>query len=113
MERLDTISDAWLDLAASDSFAEKTSAEFNAEVQKSLAVRKEILDLENKLKEKLLEREAIDTANWNLAQLVVLRVAGSPKFGKNSGLYQTMGYVPTSERKSGLTRKRVEKNGDK
>ena len=112
MEKLDTVNEAWQDLAVADSFADKTAAEFNAEVQKSVAVRQEILDLENKLKQKLMERDTIDKANWDLSQLVVLSVAGSPRFGKNSGLYEAMGYIPTDHRKSGLTRKRLNGNGN-
>jgi hypothetical protein len=107
MDKLDTINDAWQDLAPTDPFAEMTAAEFDAEIQKSVAVRKEILDFENKLKEKLMERDVIDAANWELSQYVVSSVAGSRKYGKNSALYQRMGYVATSERRSGLTRKRV------
>jgi hypothetical protein len=33
-------------------------------------------------------------------------VKGHPKFGENSPLYSAMGYVPKSERSSGLTRRR-------
>ena len=107
MERFDTVNDAWQDIAAADEFAGMTAAEYDAKIQRSATVRKEITDLENKLKEKQMERVAVDTENWDITQLVVLSVAGSPKYGKNSALYQRMGYVATSERKSGLTRKRV------
>ena len=54
-----------------------------------------------------MERDAIDEQGWQLSQLVVLSVAGSKKYGKNSALYQRMGYVATSERRSGLTRKKI------
>jgi hypothetical protein len=37
---------------------------------------------------------------------VASSVKGHPKFGENSAVYAGMGYVPTSERSSGLTRKR-------
>jgi hypothetical protein len=33
-------------------------------------------------------------------------VKGHPKFGENSAVYSAMGYVPKSERSSGLTRRR-------
>jgi hypothetical protein len=38
-------------------------------------------------------------------QLVVNGVVGDPTFGPDSALYEAMGYVRKSERKSGLTRK--------
>lgn len=111
MERLNEIDEAWADLAPTDEFAELTSAEFTTNINKSRTVRDEISDLENRLKQKYMERDATDGENWQTAQLVVLSVAGSPKHGKNSPLYARMGYVPTSERESGLTRKK-KKNGD-
>jgi hypothetical protein len=37
---------------------------------------------------------------------VVNGVKGDPAFGEDSDLYETMGYVRKSERKSGLTRKK-------
>ena len=39
------------------------------------------------------------------AQLVVSAVKGDPAHGEDSDLYQTMGYVRKSARKTGLTRK--------
>jgi hypothetical protein len=111
MERLNEIDEAWADLGSADKFADKSSADFTTEINKSRTVRDEINDLESQLKQKLMEREAVDAANWQLAQLIVLSVAGSPKYGKNSALYARMGYVPTSERDSGLTRRKKD-NGD-
>jgi hypothetical protein len=40
-----------------------------------------------------------------LAQLVTNGVLGDPEAGPDSDLYEAMGYVRTSARKSGLTRK--------
>ena len=37
---------------------------------------------------------------------LVNSVKGHPKYGENSALYSAMGYVPASERSSGLTRRR-------
>jgi hypothetical protein len=41
-----------------------------------------------------------------LLQLVVNSVKGHPKYGENSAVYTAMGYVPKSERASGLSRRR-------
>ena len=111
MDKFMTIKDAWTDLAKDVKFAEQSAAEYAAEIQKSQTVRDEISDLENQLKQKMMERDALDEANWQLSQLVVLSVAGNPKFGKNSALYERMGYVATSERRSGLTRKKKTDGG--
>ena len=40
-------------------------------------------------------------------QLVVAGVIADPTEGANSALYEAMGYVRKSERKSGLTRKKI------
>jgi hypothetical protein len=41
-----------------------------------------------------------------LLQWVVNSVKGHPKYGENSAVYTAMGYVPKSERASGLSRRR-------
>ncbi len=54
-------------------------------------------------------RQARNTAYAKALELVkgiVNSVKGHPKFGENSAVYTAMGYVPTSQRSSGLTRKR-------
>lgn len=38
--------------------------------------------------------------------LTTRSVKGHPRYGENSALYSAMGYVPASERSSGLTRRR-------
>ena len=112
MDKLTRILDAWKNLAPTESFGGMTLAEFQTEVGKSVTARVEVSDLENQLTNKMQERDVIDEANWEKAQFVVNSVAGNPKFGKNSGLYEAMGYVPTDQRKSGLTRKIKTENND-
>jgi hypothetical protein len=105
MQKLSKILDAWRNIAPTESFGGMSLAEFQVEVGKSVTVREEISDLENQVTNKTQERDATDTTNWDKAQLVVNSVAGNPNFGKNSGLYEAMGYIPTDQRRSGLTRK--------
>lgn len=106
MEKLLKILNAWKDIAPNESFGGMTLAEFEAEINKSLSVRAELVDLDNQITNKQQERDTTDDTNWGKSQLVVNSVAGNPKFGKNSGLYEAMGYVSTAQRKSGLTRKK-------
>ena len=113
MDKLTRILDAWKNLAPAESFGGMTLAEFQTEIEKSTNVRVEISDLENLLTNKMQERDLIDETNWEKAQFVVNSVAGNPKFGKNSGFYEAMGYIPTAQRKSGLTRKTKTENEDK
>lgn len=106
IEKLLEILNAWKDIAPTESFGGMTLAEFETEVNKSLGVRAELVDLENQMTNKTQERDKTDDENWEKAQFVVNSVIGNPKFGKNSGLYEAMGYVSTAQRKSGLTRKK-------
>jgi hypothetical protein len=50
-------------------------------------------------------RDPADAATAQVNQLVVNAVKGDPAHGEDSDLYQTMGYVRKSARKTGLTRK--------
>lgn len=112
MQKLSKILDAWKNIAPTETFGGMTLTEFQTEVGKSITAREEIAELENQITNKTQERDTIDTTNWEKAQLVVNSVAGNPNFGKNSGLYEAMGYVPTDQRKSGLTRKTKTENDD-
>jgi hypothetical protein len=112
MEKLSKILDAWRDIAPTESFGGMTLTEFQTEVGKSVTAREEIIELENQVTNKMQGRDSVDAANWEKAQLVVNSVAGNPNFGKNSGLYEAMGYVPTDQKKSGLTRKTKTEEGD-
>jgi hypothetical protein len=53
-----------------------------------------------------LERNAAYLRALASTKQLVSSVKGHPKYGENSALYSAMGYVPASERSSGLTRRR-------
>jgi len=53
-----------------------------------------------------LERNAAYLRALEVTKRLVNSVKGHPKYGENSALYSAMGYVPASERSSGLTRRR-------
>ena len=112
MEKLLKILNAWKELAPNETFGGMTLAEFEAEINKSLAVRQELIDLDNQVTNKQQERDITDDTNWGKAKLVVSSVVGNPKYGENSGLYESMGYVTTDQRKSGLTRKKKNDDAD-
>jgi hypothetical protein len=52
-------------------------------------------------------RDAAVTTLKGLQKLVVNGVIGNPAYGPDSDLYEAMGFVPTSKRKSGLTQRRT------
>ncbi len=112
MAKLNQILQAWRDLTPGERFADMTLEEFEREINKSINVRTEITDLENQTTNKTQERDITDESNWELALFVVASVVANRNFGPNSGLYEAMGYVPKSERKSGLTRKKKDGGGN-
>lgn len=106
LEYLNNVLIPWKETATDVVFSGLKSDQFESEVKKSLDIRIEIANLEAELESKKKRRDEIDTDNYQIAQRIVSSVAGHQDFGKDSGLYKAMGFVTTSERKSGLTRKK-------
>ena len=95
----------WETLAPTAKFAGMTLAEFKTAVQPSQAARDLIVTLDQQMKAAINARDDADKASLEKVQFVVKSVAGDPAYGEDSALYEAMGYVRKSERKSGLTRK--------
>jgi hypothetical protein len=106
LEYLNSILLPWKETAAETVFSGLKANDFETEVKKSIDIRSEIINLEAEIDTKKKQRDQLDERNKQKAQMIVLSVAGHPDFGKDSGLYKAMGFVTTSERKSGLTRKK-------
>ncbi|MBX7172035.1 MAG: hypothetical protein K1X72_13815 [Pyrinomonadaceae bacterium] len=113
MEKLETILNAFEHIAPNDTFGGQTSAQFAADVQASRDVRAEIDDMESKLADLKVKRDNIDAGNLKKAELIVNGVVGDPNYGPDSSLYEEMGYIRKSNRKSGLTRKNTKNNNGK
>ena len=103
--KIDQTINAWETLAKDKVFGGMSLEQFKAAVQPSQAARDALTVLEQQMTAALDAREAADAASLAKVQLVVNGVLGDPDFGPNSALYETLGYVRKSERKSGLTRK--------
>jgi hypothetical protein len=95
---------AWETLAPTESFGGYTLEQFKALAQPAMDHDARLTDLDNELTDvHNLRANAIDDAH-GAAALVVNGVKAAQKFGEDSSLYQTMGYVRKSDRKSGLIR---------
>jgi len=105
-DKLDKIINAWQTLAPDKSFGGKTLAQFKTSVQPSYDARERINTLENQLISAQADRETADETSLRSAQLVINGIIGDPTEGPDSDLYEACGYTRTSERKSGLTRKK-------
>jgi len=105
--KLDDILNAWEELAPDKSFGGMTLAQFKAVVKPSLDTRAELAKLEPQITHWQNRREDADVVSNTAVQKVVKGVMGDPAFGEDSDLYEGMGYVRKSERKSGLTKKKT------
>ncbi len=104
-EKLNRILNAWKTLAADKSFAGMTVAQFETALAPSFPTRAELAAPDDQRTHLINTRTDADEASLGKASQVVAGVLADPAFGSNSSLYEAMGYVRESERKSGLTRK--------
>jgi hypothetical protein len=105
--KLDEVMKAWEELAADKTFGKLTLSQFKATVQPSLDAREELAKLEKQTTSWQDRRDDADKVTNQAIQKVVKGVVGDPDFGEDSDLYEAMGYVRKSERKSGLTKKKL------
>ena len=105
-QRIKPVSKAWKELRPSKSFADMSRTEFDTTVKPSLDTREEITDLKVQLNDAIKRRNAADKGAVATCQDVGRAVAGDKSEGPDSPFYKALGYVTTSERKSGLTRRK-------
>jgi hypothetical protein len=104
-EKLQKVVNAWKTLRPTKLFAGMTLEQFQTQVQPSLAARDQLVTLRNQATDSRVQRHQSDSSSMDLAQLVVNSVKGDLEEGENGPLYAAMGYIPKSNRRSGLTRK--------
>lgn len=102
-EKLAAVLKAWQDLRPAKTFADMTLAQFKAVVQPSLDARAQIDTLNNQLVAAADQRDDADVESMKQILLVVNAVKGDPEEGEDGELYEAMGYVRKSERRSGKT----------
>ena len=105
-EKMNKMLNAWRTLAPEKTFGGLTLAEFEALVNDSLEARVTVSSLEDSRMQAIAVRDNCDNTFLQKAQLVVNGVLADPSEGDDSALYEAMGYIRKSARKSGLTRKK-------
>ena len=105
-EKLDRVISAWEMLAPLKPFGGFTLAQFKAAVQPSYDTRIAEHELEVQLAATRAERDNSDKVSIGALLRVVDGVKSDPTEGPDSDLYDAMGYVRKSARKSGLTKKK-------
>lgn len=93
-------------LAPDKTFGGVTLAQFEAQVEKSNIPRASIETLNDQKKQEEATRDAEDLATMKLCEMIKKGVVADPAFGDDSAVYEALGYVRKSNRKSGLTRRR-------
>jgi len=106
--RRERIRTAWAEHAPAETFAGRALNEFIADTSDVVRVREEIDATRAKLAGLYLQRAQVDAAARDIMSLVINSVRGNPAFGEDSMLYRAMGFVPKSERETGLVRRRRE-----
>lgn len=93
-------------LAPDKKFGNKGVAELEAQVEKSLAPRRRIDELDDERTAQIALREEEDEKTLKLLDQIVAGILADDEYGDDSALYEAMGYIRKSQRKSGLTRKK-------
>ena len=106
--RMEKMLNAWETLTPTKSYGGMTLAEFQEAAQPAQAARRLIDDLEDQLAQAIDARDDADVAFALVAERIVSGVRAEPTEGSNSSVLSAMGYVRKSERRSGLTRKRLQ-----
>ncbi|MBS1792747.1 MAG: hypothetical protein JSS81_02770 [Acidobacteria bacterium] len=94
------------DMARDKKFNGKGLAELEAQAERSIDARRELIAADNQKTAAIARREAEDERSLKLIEQIVAGIIGDDDFGDDSALYEAFGYVRRSQRKSGLTRKR-------
>jgi uncharacterized small protein (DUF1192 family) len=103
-EKIQKVLTAWRNLRPAKSFSGLTVDEFAKRVAPSDITRETIARLENELTAAQNQRDEADATGVTIAQAVINAVKGDLQEGEDGELYEAMGYVRKSERKSGLHR---------
>ena len=104
-KRLTKIIKAWEELCPAKSFAGLTLDQFKAKVKPSFDARERVREVRLDMTNALNARNDADKVSRKVALKVVQSVVGDVEEGDDSSLYETMGFVRKSERRTGLHRK--------
>ena len=107
-ERVGIFTAAWREIAAEANFAGMTLAEFETKTAPLAESVLRLQALDAQISAELKAREEAETIAKDAMRLAAHGVRANPAYGEDSRLYRAMGFVPLSQRQSGLTRKTPE-----
>ncbi len=108
-QQITDITNAWTELAPAATFGGMTLAQYQAAVKPSLDARATLETLDEQKAQAIVARDNADEVSEDINKKIIKGVVGDVNYGDDSALYEKMGYVRSSQRKTGLTRK--SKNG--
>lgn len=106
LEKMLKIENAWETLAPDSAFGGMKLPDFKTLIQPSLDARARLDEIKAEEDKAAMERDHNDDKVGAKIETIVAGVVADPNFGNDSALYEAMGYIPKSKRKSGLTRKK-------
>lgn len=95
-------------LAPEKTFGGVNLSSFTTQVGKSMTPRKRLDEIKDEEKEQEVIRDTEDVNTSKMCEMIKNGVVADPDFGDDSALYEALGFVRKSNRKSGLTRKKAE-----
>ncbi|MCD9187294.1 MAG: hypothetical protein LUM44_12740 [Pyrinomonadaceae bacterium] len=109
LAKLEETESGWETNAPGDKFFDHTLVQYKAEVQLSRDAEAEVLQKKQEFEAAKNKFKDVTKRNLKLEQNIAKAIAGDPRYGDDSALYESTGRVRKSERQTGLTRKK--KNG--
>ncbi len=106
MEKMERAENAWKNIKPEKRFGGMTFEEYKVFPDASRNARILIANLDNQMTEALALRDLNDEQGLARVQLIKNGVLADAEEGEDSALYEAMGYVKKSDKKSGLTRKK-------
>lgn len=104
-DRIEIFRTAWREIASESTFAGMSLAQFEARVAPVKEVASKLEALATQRAAAQTEQLQIENDAKLALSLVINAVRGDPAHGEDSRLYRALGFVPKSERRSGLTRR--------
>ena len=107
MDLIEMTAAALREFAPQTAFGGITLADFEPDLALCQNDRTDIINHDNAGKGLIIRRDGNDEAALAKRELIVNGVIGDPNFGPDSVIYEALGFIRKSARKSGLTRKKA------
>lgn len=105
--------ESWKNHAPEKTLNGLTLAQFTAQCEKSNAPRRRLVEIADEKISQETNRENADIDTMKMCEKIKNAIVADDEFGDDSALYESLGFVRKSERKSGLTRKKKPGEPDK